>query len=400
MSATVNISRTIARERRGRGVTQETLAAHLGVSKAAVSKWELGQSLPDVSLLPRIAAYFSLTLDELFDWRDELTQEESAALYVEVYALGEKDLGAAHERLRALAAEHYSDANLLLMLASLLTAWAGGMATPFTPENEKDGEPGADALSDEALALLDRVLEVATDPSTLYLAQQQKTTTLFQAGCHEEAATLLEPLVRRQDASAPTMLLASAYRKLGRDDEALDLLQAERLKAASFVLSSLMQEVGMRGDAAFARAAGDTAETVYAALDMDAVNPFFSTTMSLEVAEALRRAGEKDGALEALTRAVDAASATQTAPDASDSPLWDHMSDRLDPGRAGEAWAAHKAHQTDEVVSLMRRALVEEVTSPEWRDLAGDDPRYQEIVAAAKQLLARPDPEATGRPNR
>lgn len=109
MSESINIGRTIARERRRVGVTQEALAAHLGVSKAAVSKWELGQSLPDVSLLPRIAAYFSLTLDELFDWRDELTQEESAALYAEVYALGEKDLGAAHDRLRALAAEHYSD---------------------------------------------------------------------------------------------------------------------------------------------------------------------------------------------------------------------------------------------------------------------------------------------------
>ena len=65
MNETVNIGRTIARERRRAGVTQEALAAHLGVSKAAVSKWELGQSLPDVSLLPRIAAYFSLTLDEL-----------------------------------------------------------------------------------------------------------------------------------------------------------------------------------------------------------------------------------------------------------------------------------------------------------------------------------------------
>ena len=101
MSESINIGRTIARERRRAGVTQEALAAHLGVSKAAVSKWELGQSLPDVSLLPRIAGYFSLTLDELFDWHDALSQEESAALYAEVYALGEKDLGAAHKRLRA-----------------------------------------------------------------------------------------------------------------------------------------------------------------------------------------------------------------------------------------------------------------------------------------------------------
>lgn len=178
MNATVNIGRTIARERRRRGVTQEALAAHLGVSKAAVSKWELCQSLPDVSLLPRIAAYFSLTLDELFDWHDELTQEESAALYAEVYALGEKDLASAHERLRALAAEHYLDANLLLMLASLLTVWASGMATPFAPAGERNSALDSSTLIDEGLGLLDRVLEVATDPSALFLAQQQKATTL------------------------------------------------------------------------------------------------------------------------------------------------------------------------------------------------------------------------------
>ncbi len=388
MSESINIGRTIARERRRMGITQEALASHLGVSKAAVSKWELGQSLPDVSLLPRIAAYFSLTLDELFDWHDELTSEESAALYAEVYALGEKDLGAAHERLRALATEHYSDVNLLLMFASLLTVWAGGMATPFTSAGEKDAAPDADDLASEALALLDRVPEVATDPSTLYLAQQQKATTLFQAGRHEEAASLLEPLVRRQDASASTMLLASAYRKLGRNDEALDLLQTERLRAAIFVLSSLMQEVGMRDDAAFALAAGNAAEAVFEALDMGTVNPFFSATMSLEVAEVLREAGEKDAALDALARAAEAVAAVPACPGPSGSPLWDRMAGRLDFARAGEAWAAHKAHQADEVESLMRRAFAEQVSSPKWRELAGDDPCYQDVLAMAEEWTA------------
>lgn len=44
MSESVNIGRTIVRERRRKGVTQEALASHLGVSKAAVSKWELGRA--------------------------------------------------------------------------------------------------------------------------------------------------------------------------------------------------------------------------------------------------------------------------------------------------------------------------------------------------------------------
>lgn len=392
MSEVINIGRTIARERRRAGVTQEVLAAHLGVSKAAVSKWELCQSLPDVSLLPRIAAYFSLTLDELFDWRDELTEEESAALYAEVYALGERDLPAAHERLRALAAEHYSDANLLLMLVSLLTLWAAGMATPFAPAGERDGAsdalPDAAALAGEALALLDRVLEVATDPSTLFLAQQQKATTLFQAGRHEEAAALLEPLVRRQDAGAATMLLASAYRKLARDDEALELLQTERLRAANFVLLSLAQEVGARDDAAFARAAGTAAEEVFDALDMGAVNPFFSATMSFEVAEALRRAGERDGALAALARAVGAATGAPAGSDLTGTPLWDRMAGRLDPSRSGAAWAEHKARQVDALRTALRREAAGLALSPEWRELAGDDPRYREILEALESLAS------------
>lgn len=386
MSTTVNIGRTIARERRRKGVTQEVLAAHLGVSKAAVSKWELCQSLPDVGLLPRIAAYFSLTLDELFDWRDELSEEESAALYAEVYALAEKDLPAAHERLRALAAEHYSDASLLLMLASLLTVWAAGMATPFTTESEKNSAPDANVLADEALALLDRVLEVTANPATLFLAQQQKATTLFQADRIDEAAALLEPLVRRQDTGAPTMLLASAWRRLGRDNDALDLVQTERLRAANFVLSSLVQEVSMRDDAAFARAAATTATAVCDALDMRAMNPFFSVTMAFEVADALRKAGERDEALTALEQAVDAVADARESPEAAGNPLWDRMASRLDPARSGAAWAEHKTRQMDGLRHTLRQSAAEHVAAPAWREFAGDDPRYREIIDALERL--------------
>ena len=99
------------------------------------------------------------------------------------------------------------------MLASLITVWAAGMATPFAPVDEEGDVqldmPDAAALAGEALALIDRALEVAMDPATTFLAQQQKATTLFQIERFDEAAAILEPLVRRQDAGAPTMLLAS-----------------------------------------------------------------------------------------------------------------------------------------------------------------------------------------------
>lgn len=53
--------------RKKREVTQEKFAEYLGVTPQAVSRWESGICYPDVELLPAIANFFSVTLDELFE---------------------------------------------------------------------------------------------------------------------------------------------------------------------------------------------------------------------------------------------------------------------------------------------------------------------------------------------
>ncbi len=52
--------------RRSKGLTQEALSQAAGVSIQAVSKWETGQSLPDIALLPTLADFFGTTVDALF----------------------------------------------------------------------------------------------------------------------------------------------------------------------------------------------------------------------------------------------------------------------------------------------------------------------------------------------
>ena len=44
----LGLAHMLAEKRREKGVTQEKLAAYLGVSKASVSNWETGQSCPDI----------------------------------------------------------------------------------------------------------------------------------------------------------------------------------------------------------------------------------------------------------------------------------------------------------------------------------------------------------------
>ena len=55
----------IAELRRKKNMTQEELAAELGVTPQAVSKWENDLSCPDITLLPQLARLFDATTDEL-----------------------------------------------------------------------------------------------------------------------------------------------------------------------------------------------------------------------------------------------------------------------------------------------------------------------------------------------
>lgn len=57
---------TIKNLRISRSISQENFANELGVSAQAVSKWENRKALPDISLLPKIADYFHVTIDTLF----------------------------------------------------------------------------------------------------------------------------------------------------------------------------------------------------------------------------------------------------------------------------------------------------------------------------------------------
>lgn len=62
----ISIGKKIAELRKAKGITQDELAEALNVSPQAVSKWENEQSCPDISLLPVIADFFGVTIDELF----------------------------------------------------------------------------------------------------------------------------------------------------------------------------------------------------------------------------------------------------------------------------------------------------------------------------------------------
>lgn len=76
---TLDMAERIRRMRTTHGYTQERLARQLGLTPAAVSKWECGQALPDITVLGPLAAALGTTTDDLLGYDpdvDETRAEE------------------------------------------------------------------------------------------------------------------------------------------------------------------------------------------------------------------------------------------------------------------------------------------------------------------------------------
>ena len=79
----IQLSKRLKLLRQKNNKTQDELALFLGISSQAVSKWERNEGFPDITLLPKIAGYFHISVDELLgvdeiakqDRIDEITKE-------------------------------------------------------------------------------------------------------------------------------------------------------------------------------------------------------------------------------------------------------------------------------------------------------------------------------------
>lgn len=64
----IRLGEKIKSLRKQKNISQEVFANYLGVSFQAVSKWENGNTMPDVTMIPAIASFFGVSTDELFDF--------------------------------------------------------------------------------------------------------------------------------------------------------------------------------------------------------------------------------------------------------------------------------------------------------------------------------------------
>ncbi len=115
----MEMGKEIRRLRNDRGLTQEALADALNVSPQTVSKWECGNSIPDVQMLPEIAVYFGVTIDQLFAMTPE-QQMERIENYIYAHGmLAESEERQLEQQLHAFAEKPEQEGKAKTLLAKL-----------------------------------------------------------------------------------------------------------------------------------------------------------------------------------------------------------------------------------------------------------------------------------------
>ena len=121
----MEIGNQIKQLRLRRGITQETLAQHFGLTAQAVSKWECGSAAPDIELLPALSAYFGVTIDELFALSDDTRMERIQNMIWDVRYINPADAESARQFLLEKAAREPENGRPHELLADLENHLAG-----------------------------------------------------------------------------------------------------------------------------------------------------------------------------------------------------------------------------------------------------------------------------------
>jgi transcriptional regulator with XRE-family HTH domain len=115
----MEMGKEIRRLRNNRGITQEALAAALNVTAQTVSKWECGNSIPDVQLLPEIAVYFGITIDQLFAMTPDQQLERMENHIYASGMLSEAEQRQMEQQLQMIAEKPEYEGKAQLMLTKL-----------------------------------------------------------------------------------------------------------------------------------------------------------------------------------------------------------------------------------------------------------------------------------------
>ncbi len=197
INMTETMGQIIKRLRKERNLTQEELAEQLNISAPAVSKWENGTSMPDISQVVPLANLFGVPTDVLFGVYGTEHGEEVDQRLKEIYEIYDGCKDGEEGSTALIILEKYRDAiRTYPNNASILTE-AIAFGTMITENNEPElialvGREGLDSLEDEIISWAERVIKYSTSQDSVLSAKRRLIDIYVHRNNRDEAYSIAE----------------------------------------------------------------------------------------------------------------------------------------------------------------------------------------------------------------
>ncbi|MCL2378280.1 MAG: helix-turn-helix domain-containing protein [Defluviitaleaceae bacterium] len=213
----INFAVVLISKRREKGITQDELATHIGVSKQSVSKWENGISYPDILLLPQLASYFNISLDELMGYEPQMTKDDIKKLCAELTNdFVVKPFDDVMYRCREIVKNYFSCFPLLYQIGFLILEHG----------SELNDEAKKTSAIEGAKEIFIRVKTLCDDIELKQLALLSEAVCEMELDNPKAVITILENIKSRfYFHPSVEVMLSQSYRMLGKTHAAKITLQ-------------------------------------------------------------------------------------------------------------------------------------------------------------------------------
>lgn len=206
------IGEIILQKRKEAGLTQSELAMQIGVSKPAVSKWESGHSMPDISMLPILADFFDISIDELIGYHPQMNSKSIENLFLNLLERFSKvPADNIFEECHAYIKKYYFCYSLIFKLSEL-------MYNHYTLSSKPQ------ELLSKIIEYTIRIIEECDDRFIVKGAMYIKSCCHIQLKEFEKAEEGLEELV--EPLLNTPVLLAYIYQEQGKQNQAIQILDS------------------------------------------------------------------------------------------------------------------------------------------------------------------------------
>lgn len=367
MSSVISVGSNIYLLRKEARLTQDDLASYLGVTKASVSKWETGQSYPDIELLPKIATYFGTTVDELMGYEPQMSRSDIKRECIRLRtAFANEPFAQAHARCQELVRDYYSCYPLLAQIAMM-----------YLNHMDLAGEPDRKELAEEAIGLCHRVRRNSESSADVKQAEAVEASFLLATGDPQAAIEALGEIPEVD--IGLDLLLANAYSATGQVGEADKTLQGSLVQSLTLSLNRLAQLAMLwTGNPGKLETAHERAIALIDAFDMEGlyVN---AVGIHLSFAMAYIMGGN-------APRAIDCLEDYERAARKLSFPIELHGDGFFD---KAEAWLEEintLGKDAPREEALIKKSLIDSVAAnPMFAPLA-DDPRFKRIVKSLEEI--------------